>query len=221
MLFKTHLEIKPSTIPGAGNGVFTLRDIKQGEPVCYYAGYEGNDTSDPYAIAFNNIILIGLRVPEGTHGVAQLINDASTLDFTKLPLNEHGLFSIKSIKILENDYHRCAFEKLNVRYSGEQFVLYAIKDIKAGEELFYGYGPDYWVTHFCKNSEYPLHKLLVSIKIVKEILDEKNNDSAGIFMKFIGIEEGGIIHQVLGVNPLVDNLTKLRYILEQIIRLSS
>jgi uncharacterized protein len=223
MFFKTLLEVKPSTIPGAGNGVFTLRDIKKGEPVCYYASYEGKDATDPYAIQFNNTLRIGHRVAEGTHGVAQLINDASTLDFTNLPLNEHGFFSLQSIKKLENDYHRHEFEKLNVRYTdkGEQFVLYACKDIKAGEELFYGYGPDYWVTHFCTISEYPLHKLLVSIRIVKEILDEKNNESAGNFMKFLGIEDGGIIHQALGVNPDTDNLTKLKYILEQVIRLSS
>jgi hypothetical protein len=66
-----------------------------------------------------------------------------------------------------------------------------------------------------------LHKLLVSIKIVKNILDDKNNESASNFMNFIGIEDGGIIHQVLGVDPAADNLTKLRYILEQVIRLSS
>jgi hypothetical protein len=228
MLFKTHLEVKLSTIPGGGNGVFTLRDIKQGEPVCYYAGHDepmGENNMDPYAIqrCQFNMNRIGLRVPEGTHGVGQLINDASSIDFANLPLNEHGFFSLQSIKKLENDYHRCSFEKLNVRTieDGEQIIFYALKDIKAGEELFFGYGPDYWVTHFCATSEYPLHKLLVSIKIVKEILDEKNNESAGNFMNFIGIEDGGIIHQVLGVNPDADKLTKLRYILEQIIRLSS
>jgi hypothetical protein len=66
-----------------------------------------------------------------------------------------------------------------------------------------------------------LHKLLVSIKIAKQILDEKNNESAGVFMRQNSIEEGGIIHQILGVNPHADNLTKLRYIFEQVIRLSS
>ena len=50
---------------------------------------------------------------------------------------------------------------------------------------------------------------------------EKNNESAGNFMRLTGIEEGGIIHQVLGVDSDADNLSKLRYILEQVIRLSS
>ena len=112
---------------------------------------------------------------------------------------------------------------MNVGYSkdGEEYVMYSRRNIKAGEELFVSYGSDYWITHFCKISEYPLHKLLVSIKIAKQILNGKNNESAGIFMRQNSIEEGGIIHQVLGVDPAADNLTKLRYILEQIIRLSS
>lgn len=225
MLFKTHLEVKLSTIPGAGNGVFTLSDIKQGEPVCYYAGRDepiGKNITDPYAIhhRFNNTIRVGFRTPEGTHGVAQIINDAASIDFANLPLNEHGFFSIKSMKNLENDYNKQSDENMNMGY-GEEYVMYSRINIKAGEELFVSYGSDYWITHFCKISEYPLHKLLVSIKIVKKILDEKNNESAGNFMNFIRIEDGGIIHQMLGVNPDADNLSKLRYIFEQVIRLSS
>lgn len=127
------------------------------------------------------------------------------------------------MKNLEIAYNKHSYENMNVSYSkdGEEYVMYSRRNIKAGEELFVSYGSDYWVTHFCKTSEYPLHKLLVSIKIVKKILDEKNDESAGIFMRRNSIEEGGIIHQVLGVDPVADNLTKLRYILEQIIRLSS
>jgi hypothetical protein len=228
MLFKTHLEVGPSTIPGAGNGVFTLSDIKQGDPVCYYAGRDepaGENCTDPYAIQhqFNGTIRVGYRFAEGTHGIGQLINDASSIDFANLPLNEHGFFSIKSMKILETSYNKHSYEKMNVGYSkdGEEYVMYSRRNIKAGEELFVSYGSDYWITHFCKISEYPLHKLLVSIKIAKQILNGKNNESAGIFMRQNSIEEGGIIHQVLGVDPAADNLTKLRYILEQIIRLSS
>lgn len=127
------------------------------------------------------------------------------------------------MKNLENAYNKHSDENMNVGYTkdGEEYVIYSRREIKAGEELFISYGSEYWVTHFCKISEYPLHKLLVSIKIVKQILDEKNNESADNFMRFIGIEEGGIIHQALGVNPDADNLTKLKYILEQVIRLST
>jgi hypothetical protein len=228
MLFKTHLEVKLSTIPGAGNGVFTLKDIKQGDPVCYYAGHDepmGENSTDPYAIQhqFNGTIRIGHRFAEGTHGVGQLINDASILDFRILLLNEHGFFSIKSMKNLENFYNKHSYENMNVSYSkdGEEYVMYSRRNIKAGEELFVSYGAEYWITQFCKTSEYPLHKLLVSIKIVKNILDDKNEEGAGNFMKFIGIEDGGIIHQLLGINPDMDNLSKLRYIFEQVIRLSS
>lgn len=228
MPFKTHLEVKLSTIPGAGNGVFTLRDIKNGEPVCYYAGRDepmGENSTDPYAIQhqFNGTIRVGHRFAEGTHGVGQLINDAAGIDFENLPLNEHGFFSIKSMINLETSYNKQSDENMNVTYSkdGEEYVMYARRNIKAGEELFVSYGSDYWATHFCKTSEYPLHKLLVSIKIVKQILNGKNNESAGSFMRLTGIEDGGIIHQVLGVNPDADNMSKLRYILEQVIRLSS
>jgi hypothetical protein len=227
MLFKTHLEVKLSTITGAGNGVFTLRDIKQGEPVCYYAGHDepmGENSTDPYAIQhqFNGTIRVGFRTPEGTHGVGQLINDAASLDFTVLPLNEHGFFSLQSARTLENAYNKHSDENMNIGYSkdGEEYVIYSRRNIKAGEELFVSYGSEYWITHFCKTSEYPLRKLLVSIKIVKKILDEKNNESAGNFMRLTGIEDGGIIHQMLGVNPDADNLSKLIYILEQVIRLS-
>lgn len=225
MLFKTHLEVKLSTIPGAGNGVFTLKDIKQGEPVCYYAGCEGKDSSDPYAIEqrANNALRIGYRYAEGTHGVGQLINDATSIDFTILPLNEHGFFSLQSARTLENAYNKQTNEQMNICYrtDGEEFIMYASRNIKAGEELFVSYGPDYWVTHFCNTSEYSLHKLLVSIKIVKKILDDKNNELASSLLTMYNIEEGGIIHQVLGVNPGADNLSKLKYIFEQVIRLSS
>jgi hypothetical protein len=225
MLFNTHLEVKLSTIPGAGNGVFTLRDIKSGEPVCYYAGYDGEHSTDPYAIhhRYNNTVRTGYRYAEGTHGVGQLINDAASIDFTNLPLNEHGFFSLQSARTLENLYNKQSSEKTNVCYKadGEEFIMYASKNIKAGEELFVSYGPDYWITQFCTTSEYPLHKLLVSIKLVKKVLDEKNNDSASSLLNMFNIEEGGIIHQVLGVNPDMDNVLKLKYIFEQVIRLSS
>jgi hypothetical protein len=227
MLFETHLEVKLSTIPGAGNGVFTLKDIKQGEPVCYYAGRDEpaeKNSQDPYAIhhMFNNTVRVGFRVPEKSHGVAQLVNDASYLDFNSLELNENGLFPLCAIKKLEDDYNKCSYEKMNVCYDkyGEEYVMYARQNIKAGEELFVSYGTDYWISQFDISCDYPLRKLLIYRKNIKQIIDSKNDQDAMIFMKSLRILNNGVIYQTLGVDPYIEEHLKLKYITEQVIRCS-
>ena len=228
--FTTQLVVKASTIPNSGIGVFTENFIKKGTPVCYYAGVnepkqtilsDGFPVSyDPYALELEGgVVRVGFRYPEGTHGVAQLVNDPFMFDLSKLSLNENGLFSIKSMKKLEDIYHACVKAKMNIE--GGEDVYYSTRDIQAGEELFFPYSPEYWVSHFVKTSKYPLQKVLAMMDYANEYIYNKDNDASYNLMRLSGIEDGGKIHRVLGVLPQWEQHEKLSHICKKVIQLSA
>lgn len=231
--FSTHLIVKQSTIPHAGNGVFTLNFIKKGQPVCYYAGVNKSSRTilddgfpasyDPYALEdpkLEGVVRIGLRCPEGTHGVAQLINDPCMYDLSKLPLNENGLFSIDSMKRLEDIYYTCAKTKMNIEGGGNN-IYYATKDIQADEELFLPYSHLYWITQFVKTSNYPLQKVLAMMEYANEYISNKDNGASYNLMRLAGIKNGGVIHKSLGVDPDWKECEKLSHICKRVIKLSA
>lgn len=230
--FATQLIVKQSTIPNSGNGVFTLNFIKKGQPVCYYAGVDKSSrvilddgfpaSYDPYALEQANlegIVRIGFRYSEGTHGVAQLVNDPCIYDLSKFPLNENGLFSINSMKRLQGIYYMCVKAKMNIE--GIENVYRATKDIQAGEELFSPYSHMYWITQFVKNSNYPLRKVLAMMEYANEYTSDKDNDASLNLMRLAGIKEGGLIHKSLGVDPVWEEHVKLYHICKQVIKLSA
>ena len=131
----TQLEIGPSKIVGAGNGVITGKRIRKGAPVMFYEGVEhvrtmqADDFRYALSLASGNAY-IGF-VPNRTEcGVAQLVNDAGAL-FIKLPV------SFPSLATQVAEYARASLHGVNVK-SGKQepLVMYAIRDIEPGEELY-------------------------------------------------------------------------------------
>jgi SET domain-containing protein len=233
--FTTQLVVKPSTIPNAGNGVFTKNFIKKGTPVCYYAGVdESKETilSDGFPVSYDSyalehpklegVVRVGFRYPEGTHGVAQLVNDPCMFDLSKLTLNENGLFSIKTMKKLQDIYYTCVKAKMNIE-NGEDdvFVSYSTRDIQAGEELFFPYSHEYWVTHFVKTSKYPLQKVLAMMDYANEYIYNKDNGASYNLMILAGIKDGGKIHRLLGVLPHWEEHEKLSHIYKKVIQLSA
>ena len=120
-----------------GSGVFATRNIKRGQVCCWYDGYV-TDLSLTAVLTTgefgyvqktsNDLFIAGFRTARRPGGCAQLCNDAST-----------GPYDPDDLKYLK---------KINVdcRYYGNSggIAFVSTKPIKAGEQLFYSYGEQYW-----------------------------------------------------------------------------
>jgi SET domain-containing protein len=121
-------EVKKSTIPGAGKGLFSLCDIKKGERVIEYLGEIISDAEcdrraekDEYGYIFyisKNKCVDAFHQPDV---LARYANDAK------------GLTKIKGIN------NNCCYEVW--KKSG---WITAEKNIKAGDEILVSYGAEYW-----------------------------------------------------------------------------
>jgi len=219
-MFTTLLEVRPSSVKNAGNGVFTKNSIKKLSPVCYYAGKDepkGANVIDEYALEDPFIpgsVRIGLRRVEGPHGSGQIINDSCMFDPSKLPLNENKVFTISSFKKLKDIYNNCSKKKANVSFfqEGEKWTFYSLRDIEAGEELFWHYGEHYWITDFMKNCEYCIHKVVALFDVGLRCAESKNNKDCKSFMMMVGI--GPNTQEALGCDPKSSDSEKLSHIME-------
>lgn len=124
-LLEKQLEIKESNIPGAGKGLFTTKYISKGTRIVEYKGSirtwkeVQNDHSNYYIFyVTRNHIIDANRYKKS---FARYINDAKGLQKVR-GLNNNAEF---------------------IRDGGRVFVE-AIRDIKAGGEIFVGYGKEYW-----------------------------------------------------------------------------
>ena len=117
---KLGLEVKRSTIDGAGLGVFACRRFESGQRVCRYHSerlrkreyerrYGKTDWQTSYLLELDEFYVDGTYV----RGVDAMIND--------------GLSD----------------EKNNVEFL--ESGVYATRDIEIGQEIFVSYGPAYWV----------------------------------------------------------------------------
>ena len=155
--------VKSSTIPTAGSGVFATTSHTQEVLMCYYAGYDLQpdaalyDSTDHAYALFNPYngggVRIGYRVPEHDTGVGQLINDSHSIRFPT------WLDSFNKANRICQDYTRNSQNCANVKL-GEQFLMYATKDIQEGQELFFHYGQVYWLDNILRTSEKPIARLL-------------------------------------------------------------
>jgi SET domain-containing protein len=123
-----NLEVKKSTIPGSGKGLFTKRDIKKGERFLEYLGEiidwnecdvraERDEGGYVFFVSKNKCI----DAFNTTEALARYANDAK------------GLTKVKGIT------NNCNYEI----YKRRGWIT-AIKDIKAGSEILVGYGAEYW-----------------------------------------------------------------------------
>lgn len=122
------LAVKKSTLPGAGKGLFTKRDIKKGERFVEYLGeviteaeLDRRAENDIYGYAFfisKKKCIDAYYQPEA---LARYANDAK------------GIVRIKGIK------NNCCYTIWKQRG-----WIQAERNIKAGEEIFVSYGAEYW-----------------------------------------------------------------------------
>ncbi len=137
------VEIKPSSIVDAGNGVFTIRTVKKGE---YMTEYKGNIvtsdlTTGEYSQRLpNGKILVGDAASGDPRKAGQLINDACMIEFNDAEsLRVNTLNYIQQSPALAN----CCME-----WNSESQTLHVVstRKIKRGEELFCSYGIRYWLS---------------------------------------------------------------------------
>jgi len=122
------LKVKKSSLPGAGKGLFTLKDIKKGKIVCEYEGEritwkvatERNDTGiGGYVYYINKNNCIDAFHFKNTFG--RYANDAA------------GVGRIKGFR--NNSTYDVVRNKVYIR---------ATRNIEAGSEIFVSYGSGYW-----------------------------------------------------------------------------
>ncbi len=122
------LVIKKSTLPGAGKGLFTLKDIRKGQTICKYEGeritwtqaIERNDKNKGgYVYYINSKNCIDAYHYKDTYG--RYANDAAGVGRIKGFRNNSTYAEIKN----------------------EVFIR-ATRNVKAGSEIFVSYGRSYW-----------------------------------------------------------------------------
>lgn len=119
------MEVKPSTIPGAGNGLFTKTFIPKGTRIVEYKGRitvwkdVKDDHENGYIYTINNNHVIDAK--KTLRALARYANDA------------RGLVRIKGVT------NNCDYVNEDLRA-----FIESKRDIAAGEEILVSYGADYW-----------------------------------------------------------------------------
>lgn len=125
--FVPFLEIRPSSIPGAGNGVFTRKSISKGTVICYYCGkvYASEEAVDKTGIPQYYL----LKLPSG-----KIVDASSQSSCLARFINDcRGTSKKQNVEFGEAD-------EPNAKYA----VVRSIAKIPAGGELFVSYGDPYW-----------------------------------------------------------------------------
>ena len=152
-LLEKHLFVKPSTIPGAGKGLFTKTDIPKGTRIVEYKGRRTvwkdvkNDSDNYYLYTINNNNVIDAR--RSLTALARYANDAK------------GLVKIKGITnnaVYVNEGNRAFIE--------------ATKNIPAGSEILVDYTKPYWDVmkqNLKADGKWPLQKVVEKKKAVRSV----------------------------------------------------
>lgn len=184
--------VGPSTLPGAGLGVFAASAISAGAACCFYDGVDVASGMLPpeqeeykMTSADGTTARVG-RVPPrpGSCGVVQMMNDrqAGALFDLVAPGRRTTLARFgKEIEAYEARVK--AFEALSsagaanadaaarvtdVRgVSRGDWEFEMVRDVEAEEELFFAYGSDYWLHHFSRHHMSPMVRLVAFIVSVQ------------------------------------------------------
>jgi hypothetical protein len=129
------IEMKPSGIPGAGTGVFAKKDIPVNTDLGFYRGQHLTD--EEFQTKFSDAGL-------GTYVL--------TLDE---PSDSNKKFYVDGLKkgnwTSRINSPKGTANKVNIVFYTDGRVV-SKRNIKAGEELFVGYGPKYWNNRYWKNN---------------------------------------------------------------------
>lgn len=149
-LLEKYLVVQPSTIPGAGLGLFTTEFIKKGSVVIEYKGRittwkeVKDDSTNAYIYKITNNHVIDAR--RTMKALARYANDAC------------GLVRIKGIN------NNCVYFN-----DGKRAFIEATRNIEAGSELLVAYGKDYWDV-MRKN-----HKIAAKEKTAEKVQPKKSS----------------------------------------------
>lgn len=128
------VEVRVSTIPNAGNGLFALKSFHKGEFICYYSGKLIDWIEAQY---MDPTYLVNFEFGKGF----RLHGDCETNDFGHLVNSTH----ISCPHVQSNA--RFDFKKKKIFSNGRgQFSIVATKDTAENEEIIVNYGKGYWNT---------------------------------------------------------------------------
>ena len=122
----SHLQINPSTIPGAGDGLFTLVDIPKKKFICRYAGKEMSLQEYLQKNSGYGVLIKKDRIIDGAD--------------TQSALGRYA----NSCQKKDGMHCKGANAKFSVSAKNKTISLVSTKKIKAGEEIFVAYGGAYW-----------------------------------------------------------------------------
>lgn len=126
-LLEKELEVKTSTIPGSGQGLFTKTFIAKGTRIIEYKGNittwkeVKDDWENVYLYTITSKHVIDARYQKKS--LARYTNDAKGITRVKGIINNAEFYN-----------------------EGLQAFIIATKDIKPGEEILVNYGKPYWDT---------------------------------------------------------------------------
>lgn len=222
------VEVKQSLIPNAGNGVFATKKYLKGEYVCYYHGIPKdissiNDFRYSIDYPFSKTKYVGITSIVDTAGVGQFINDYSMFELQERHRSEKwGIFSLSS-DLINSDidtYIKISNCGENVSFRPDNpFQFYASKDIEKGQELYYHYGVNYWLSLIQRTTDEPFTKLYCllkqnSLSITQEkILIDGSSITPETMLQILHINEDGEIIRTLGLQNL-SNYVKCQKIIE-------
>jgi SET domain-containing protein len=124
-LLEKQLEVKPSTIPNSGMGLYTKEFIPKGTRIVEYKGRittwneVKNDSDNGYIYTINPSHVIDARNTK--RALARYANDAK------------GLVRVKGL------LNNCTYVN-----DGLRAFIESVKDIPAGTEILVEYGKEYW-----------------------------------------------------------------------------
>ena len=131
--YEEHLQVEPSTIDGAGNGLFTTVPIPKGAIVCYYTGFRHHYQSQKRLKDRTYIMKLQNGWPKFDRKNDGFVDALPTKDVLARFINDPRLeerCNVAFEHIKEPDIWHCP--------------VVAQRDISPGEELFVSYGPRYW-----------------------------------------------------------------------------
>mmetsp|Transcript_24430 Transcript_24430/g.33673 ORF Transcript_24430/g.33673 Transcript_24430/m.33673 type:complete len:381 (+) Transcript_24430:99-1241(+) len=185
------LKIDKSSLPGAGNGLFTTKEIKCGTPISMYGG-EIKDV--PWITCMENLLdpavhyLVGLPPTKESHerkhiageylsplhenGLAQIINDAGCI------LEAGGFLQSGSIRSYIMDVQNRANVAV-LPHGKESFVAVALENISPGDELLSTYRSYWWLMEVFARIFLRAQFVLGPLRVLGFMQDSKKYDAPG------------------------------------------